>query len=109
MRRRADSILAELGLQDKRARRVRKLSGGEQQRVAVARALINEPEIIIADEPTAHLDQQLSDELMRILENLNRDGKTVIISTHDALIYNHRIVDRVIAMRDGRVDAGDST
>jgi putative ABC transport system ATP-binding protein len=46
---------------------------------------------------------------MRILENLNRDGKTVIISTHDALIYNHRIVDRVIAMRDGRVDAGDST
>ena len=109
MRRRADSILAKLGLQDKRARRVRKLSGGEQQRVAVARALINEPEIIIADEPTAHLDQKLSDELMRILENLNRDGKTVIISTHDALIYNHRIVDRVIAMRDGRVDAGDST
>jgi putative ABC transport system ATP-binding protein len=109
MRRRADSILAQLGLQDKRARRVRKLSGGEQQRVAVARALINEPEIIIADEPTAHLDQKLSDELMRILENLNRDGKTVIISTHDALIYNHRIVDRVIAMRDGRVDAGDST
>jgi len=109
MRRRADSILAELGLQDKRARRVRKLSGGEQQRVAVARALINEPEIIIADEPTAHLDQQLSDELMRILENLNQNGKTVIISTHDALIYNHRIVDRVIAMRDGRVDAGDST
>ncbi len=109
MRRRADSILADLGLQDKRARRVRKLSGGEQQRVAVARALINEPEIIIADEPTAHLDQQLSDELMRILEDLNRDGKTVIISTHDALIYNHRIVDRVIAMRDGRVDAGDST
>ena len=79
------------------------------QRIMIAMMMIPEPDIIIADEPTAHLDQQLSDELMRILENLNRDGKTVIISTHDALIYNHRIVDRVIAMRDGRVDAGDST
>jgi len=76
--------------------------------VAIARALINQPEIIIADEPTAHLDQHLSDDLMRILEDLNRQGKTVVISTHDALISGHPIVDRVIAMRDGRVDPGDA-
>ena len=106
MRRRAEATLDGLGLLGKKARRVRKLSGGEQQRVAIARALINEPEIIVADEPTAHLDQTLSDEFMSILEDLNRQGKTVVISTHDALIYDHRIVDRVIAMRDGRVEDG---
>ena len=106
MRRRAEATLDGLGLLGKKARRVRKLSGGEQQRAAIARALINEPEIIVADEPTAHLDQKLSDEFMSILEDLNRQGKTVIISTHDALIYDHRIVDRVIAMRDGRVEDG---
>jgi putative ABC transport system ATP-binding protein len=108
MRRRAEAALEGLGMQGKAARRVRQLSGGEQQRVAIARALINQPEIIIADEPTAHLDKHLSDELMRILEDLNRQGKTVVISTHDALISGHPIVDRVIAMRDGRVDAGDA-
>jgi putative ABC transport system ATP-binding protein len=106
MRRRAEAALGSLGMQGRQARRVRQLSGGEQQRVAIARALVNQPEIIIADEPTAHLDQKLSDELMRILEDLNHEGKTVIISTHDALIYRHRIVDRVIAMRDGRVEDG---
>jgi len=108
MRRRAEAALEGLGMQGKAARRVRRMSGGEQQRVAIARALINQPEIIIADEPTAHLDKHLSDELMRILEDLNRQGKTVVISTHDALISDHQIVDRVIAMRDGRVDAGDA-
>ena len=104
MKRRAESVLEGLGMQGKKTRPVRRLSGGEQQRVAIARALINQPEIIIADEPTAHLDQKLSDELMHILEDLNRDGKTIVISTHDVLISNHRIVDRVIAMRDGRID-----
>jgi putative ABC transport system ATP-binding protein len=104
MRKRAEAVLGGLGMQPKMQRRVRQLSGGEQQRVAIARALINEPEIVIADEPTAHLDQQLSDEFMRILETLNRGGKTVVISTHDPLIYDHSIVDRVVAMRDGRVE-----
>ena len=105
MHERAGEILSELGLGDKVRRKVRNLSGGEQQRVAIARALINQPEIIVADEPTAHLDRGLSEELMSILERLNRDGKTVIISTHDAMIYEHPIVDRVIAIRDGRVQA----
>ena len=108
MRRRAEAALEGLGLLGKMARRVRQLSGGEQQRVAIARALVNEPEIIIADEPTAHLDHKLSDEFMGILEDLNREGKTVVISTHDALIYDHRIVDRVIAMRDGRIEDGQT-
>jgi len=106
MRRRAEATLEGLGLLGKMTRRVRQLSGGEQQRVAIARALVNEPEIIIADEPTAHLDHKLSDEFMSILEDLNQHGKTVVISTHDALIYDHRIVDRVIAMRDGRIEDG---
>ena len=108
MRRRAKAALEGLGLLGKMARRVRQLSGGEQQRVAIARALVNEPEIIIADEPTAHLDHKLSDEFMGILEDLNREGKTIVISTHDALIYDHRIVDRVIAMRDGRIEDGQT-
>jgi putative ABC transport system ATP-binding protein len=106
MSRRAKATLGALGLGGKTTRRVRELSGGEQQRVAIARALINEPEIIIADEPTAHLDRRLSDELMEILEGLNRQGKTIIISTHDALIYGHPMVDRVIAMRDGVIEDG---
>jgi putative ABC transport system ATP-binding protein len=106
MRRRAEATLEGLGLLGKKTRRVRQLSGGEQQRVAIARALVNKPEIIIADEPTAHLDHKLSDEFMGILEDLNQEGKTVVISTHDALIYDHRIVDRVIAMRDGRIEDG---
>ena len=107
IRGRAQKILSELGLGEKTRRKARSLSGGEQQRVAIARALVNQPEIIVADEPTAHLDRALSDELMIILEGLHRDGKTVIISTHDALIFDHPIVDRVIAMRDGRVQTAD--
>ena len=108
MKRRAEGVMEALGIEGKAARPVRKLSGGEQQRVAIARALINQPEIIIADEPTAHLDQKLADEFMQILEDLGQDGKTIVISTHDALIYEHRIVDRVIAMRDGRVENGST-
>lgn len=109
IRERAESALSGLGLGDKIRRKARSLSGGEQQRVAIARALVNRPEIIVADEPTAHLDRALSDELMSILENLHRDGKTFIISTHDAMIFDHPIVDRVIAMRDGRVQTDDES
>ncbi len=109
MRRRAEAALEALGLQGKQRRRVSRLSGGEQQRVAIARALVNRPEVIIADEPTAHLDLQLAAELMRILESFKRDGTTIIISTHDALIYGHPMVDRVVSMRDGRVLGEDGT
>jgi putative ABC transport system ATP-binding protein len=107
IRARAEEILSDLGMGDKGRRKARSLSGGEQQRVAIARALINRPEVVVADEPTAHLDRGLSDELMGILERLHSDGKTIVISTHDSMIYEHPIVDRVIAMRDGRIVGKD--
>lgn len=103
MRRRAAEVLARLELGGKERRNIRKLSGGEQQRVAIARALINDPEIIVADEPTAHLDRSLSEDFLRILGSLNRLGKTVVIATHDPLVYEHPLVGRSISMRDGRV------
>ena len=99
----------ELQAEGKRRRKVRKLSGGEQQRVAVARALVNDPTIIVADEPTAHLDRRLSEELLDILEELSRDGKTIVIATHDPLVYEHRLISRVVAMRDGLLGAEDGS
>jgi putative ABC transport system ATP-binding protein len=84
---------------------VQGLSGGEQQRVAIGRALINNPEIILADEPTAHLDTQLSEDLVNILRGLNQEGKTIVIATHDPLVYQRSFVHRVVEMRDGMVKA----
>lgn len=80
------------------------LSGGEAQRVAIARALMNEPAVIIADEPTAHLDSQLSREFMAIIARLKAEGKTAIIASHDPLVYEAAGVDRVITLRDGRIE-----
>jgi len=101
MRRRADRLLEQFGLADKARRRVATLSGGEQQRVAIARALINNPRIIIADEPTAHLDSHLSGELLTALQQLAAEGRTVIIATHDRLAAEHPMVDRRFELRDG--------
>ena len=103
MRARGETILGSLGVVAKINMSVNKLSGGEQQRVAIARALINQPEIIIADEPTAHLDRKLSADLLRILEDLNRSGKTVVIATHDPFVYEHSFIRRIVEMRDGRI------
>jgi len=103
MKRRAAAVLAPLGLAAKQRRRAGQLSGGEQQRVAVARALIGNPEIIIADEPTAHLDSTLAAELLVLLESLLSAGRTLIIATHDPLVFNHRMVTRLVSLRDGRV------
>ncbi len=107
MRRRADSLLEELGLRERGHLKVLQLSGGEQQRVAIARALVNEPRIIVADEPTAHLDRQLAGELMAILERWSRAGKTVLIATHDPFVFEHPMVGRVVDMRDGQLAATD--
>ncbi len=79
------------------------LSGGETQRVAIARALINDPEIIIADEPTAHLDSKLSLEFMEIMRGLKENGKTIIMASHDPIVYESDMVDLVVEMRDGKV------
>ncbi|MBU1137848.1 MAG: ABC transporter ATP-binding protein [Proteobacteria bacterium] len=106
MNRRAIEILTRLNILNKARMKVSSLSGGEQQRVAIARALINQPQIIIADEPTAHLDSSLAAELLEILSELNRGGKTVVIATHDPYVSRHRLIDRIIRMRDGRIIGG---
>ena len=82
---------------------VKNLSGGEQQRVAIARANVNEPKIIIADEPTANLDKKLSLSFIDILKELKGKNKTIIIATHDPLFFNLNIVDREIEVSNGEI------
>lgn len=98
-----DRLLEKLHIGDKKHITVRSLSGGEQQRVAIARAYINDPKIIIADEPTANLDERLSREFIEILRELKSSNKTTIIATHDPLFFDLDFVDRVIEMKSGRV------
>lgn len=105
---RADALTERLGLAPRRRFKVDDLSGGERQRVAIARALINEPEAILADEPTAHLDGGLSGELMEIFGDLRGRGKTIVIATHDPLVYESPLVDRVVSMHNGRI-VGEGT
>lgn len=103
MVRRMEEILNKLDLTSKRRVKVQNLSGGQQQRVAIARALINEPAVILADEPTAHLDTKLSEDFLNIVSELNMDGKTFVIASHDPLVYDKPYIDYVIEMRDGVV------
>lgn len=83
------------------------LSGGEMQRLAIARALINDPDIIIADEPTAHLDTELAKDILDIFDRLKTEGKTLIIASHDPLVESHPMVDEVFCMRDGQLGDPD--
>ena len=100
---RVDRILDALAIGHRRTALVRRISGGEQQRTAIARALINRPAILIADEPTAHLDSALSAELLDILAGLNEAGMTIIIATHDPRVIGHPVVDRRLMIMDGEV------
>ncbi len=104
LRKKAMTLLDLLNLSKKASSRVEWLSGGEAQRAAIARALINDPSVIIADEPTGQLDTKLSQELMGILGGLKGEKKTVLIASHDPLVYEAPIVDRVIHLRDGRIE-----
>ena len=106
MTQRGRELLVKLGIDTKASQKIKKLSGGEQQRIA--RALINKPQVIIADEPTAHLDSSLAAEFINILELLKGEGKTVIIATHDPFIYTNRIVDTSFTMCDGRLERMDT-
>ncbi|NTV97197.1 MAG: ABC transporter ATP-binding protein [Thiobacillus sp.] len=105
VRRRALELLVDLGLAGRAGTPVEKLSGGEAQRAAIARALINDPRVLIADEPTAHLDSQLSRQILDVLANLRGSGRSLILSSHDPLVTESGLVDRLVAVRDGRVPA----
>ncbi|MFT7005076.1 MAG: putative ABC transport system ATP-binding protein [Sulfurimonas sp.] len=82
---------------------IKNLSGGEQQRVAIARANVNNPKIIIADEPTANLDEKLSLHFIEMLRELKAQNKTIVVATHDPLFFGLDFVDREIEMRDGKI------
>lgn len=104
---RALEILQLFSISDKAQSKIEWLSGGEAQRVSIARALINDPSVIIADEPTAHLDTKLSSEFLEILGQMKNRGKTVLIASHDPLVYDAEIADRVISMRDGMITGAE--
>jgi len=106
IRRRAPDVLGRVGLSQKAHFLPDELSGGEQQRVAIARALANNPNLIIADEPTGNLDPDTSKEIMEYLEEINRSGTTVIVATHDKDIVN-RMHKRVIAVDAGAIVRDD--
>ena len=106
VRARALELLDRLGLADKGPARVEWLSGGEAQRTAIARALINTPAVLIADEPTAHLDTSLSREFMEIMGQLKDQGTSILIASHDPLVRDAAVIDRIVEMRDGRLVTG---
>jgi cell division transport system ATP-binding protein len=95
-------ILEIIGLKDKENNFPDQLSGGEQQRLAIARALVNNPEVIIADEPTGNLDPYNSYEVISLLQKINKSGKTVILATHDREIIN-KLGKRVITLEQGKI------
>jgi putative ABC transport system ATP-binding protein len=104
LKKRAMDLLTLFNISTKASSRMEWLSGGETQRVAIARALINNPSVVIADEPTAHLDTSLSMEFMAIMGRLKENGKTVLIASHDPIVSESPLVDRVLNLRDGRID-----
>ena len=107
LKKQAAGLLEMLNLAHKAAAKVEWLSGGEAQRTAIARALVNNPAVIIADEPTAHLDTRLSREFMDIMREFKSQEKTILIASHDPIVHESDVVDRVVQMRDGRIiDAG---
>jgi putative ABC transport system ATP-binding protein len=103
LRKKAEGILEGLGMSKRKDFSVQGLSGGEQQRTAIARALINDPEVVLADEPTAHLDTALSRDYMAIMKELWDRGKTIVIASHDPIVFDNEYVTLSVEMRDGMV------
>jgi putative ABC transport system ATP-binding protein len=106
-RERASAALAMVGLADRAGHFPSQMSGGQQQRVAIARALVNQPSILLADEPTGNLDSRTSVEIMKILQDLNDRGLTIVMVTHESDIS--QFARRVIVFRDGRIRKDEAT
>ncbi len=100
-RQRAADLLTRIGLKERLNHHPGQLSGGQQQRVAIARALVNNPPLILADEPTGNLDSRSSEDIMALFQELNRDGITIVMVTHEPDIAH--FAKRVITMRDGEI------
>jgi putative ABC transport system ATP-binding protein len=102
-KKRAAELMEKLAIGHRQNFPAGQISGGELQRVAIARALINNQPILLADEPTAHLDSRLSREFMSIMVNLKAAGKTILLASHDPLITEHPAIERIISIKDGRL------
>ncbi|MCX5642454.1 MAG: ABC transporter ATP-binding protein [Candidatus Omnitrophica bacterium] len=97
----AEKLLAAVGLTERATYRPNQLSGGQQQRVAIARALINNPALVLADEPTGNLDSKSGADVLAVFQKLNREGRTIILVTHDRNVAEH--ANRIILLKDGMV------
>ena len=98
---RVNQVLIRVGLEHRMSHTPGQLSGGEQQRVTIARSLINNPKIILADEPTGNLDSKNGAEIMSVFDHLNAEGRTIIVITHDPIVSEH--ARRILTLRDGQI------
>ena len=100
---RTEKVIADVGLSDRSKHKPNELSGGQRQRVAVARALVNQPSIILADEPTGNLDTKTSIEIMALFEEIYKKGNTIVVVTHEEDIARH--ARRIVRLRDGKIES----
>lgn len=105
---RVQAAAAQVSIEHRLHFKAATLSGGEQQRTAIARALVSSPEILITDEPTAHLDSKLSADILNIFSRLKVAGKTLVIATHDPLLNAHPLIDKTFCLRDGQLEGANA-